>query len=80
MRNYAKQRCKELGIDGPGQNRINTAGCLGRCDQGPLLVVYPEGVWYNWVDEDDLEDIIQQHLIGKQIVQRLLVPAPDATS
>lgn len=76
MRDYAKARIKALGIDGEGKCRVNTAGCLGRCAEGPLLVVYPEGVWYNWVDEEDLEEIIQLHLIGNQIVERLLVPEP----
>lgn len=72
-RDYTKRRSKELGLAGPGGVRVNTAGCLDRCAQGPVLVIYPEGVWYTYIDEDDLEDIIQQHLVGGKVVQRLLV-------
>jgi len=70
-RGYMKQRCKELGIHGPGQVRINNAGCLDRCSQGPVIVVYPEGVWYTYVDHEDLDEIIEQHLQKGQVVERL---------
>lgn len=72
-RDYLKARCKTLGIHGEGQVRINQAGCLGRCEQGPVLVIYPEGTWYTWVDEQDLDEIISQHLQQGQIVKRLLL-------
>ena len=49
MRDYVKQRTKELGIHHEGGVRINIAGCLGRCELGPTLVVYPDGVWYTYV-------------------------------
>ena len=51
--------------------RINSAGCLDRCELGPVLVVYPEGVWYTYVDRDDLDEIVQRHLIEGEIVERL---------
>ncbi len=70
-RKYLKERCKALGIHGPGQVRINNAGCLDRCDQGPVLVIYPEGVWYTYVDQEDLDEIITRHLIGGEVVERL---------
>lgn len=70
---YAKGRIAELGLDGEGKIRINKAGCLGRCDQGPVLVVYPDAVWYCYVDKDDVEEIIQQHLVQGQAVQRLRI-------
>ncbi|MCB1725705.1 MAG: (2Fe-2S) ferredoxin domain-containing protein [Chromatiaceae bacterium] len=70
-RDYVKQRCKALGITGPGKVRINSAGCLDRCELGPVLVVYPEGVWYTYVDRDDLDEIVQRHLIEGEIVERL---------
>lgn len=74
MQAYAKQRLKELGISGVGKVRINKAGCLDRCDQGPCLVIYPEGVWYTYVDQQDIDEIIDQHLVGGKIVERLRLP------
>ena len=70
-RAYVKQRCKDLGIHGAGQVRINNAGCLDRCELGPVVVVYPEGVWYTYVDRDDLDEIIEQHLQHGKVVERL---------
>ncbi|MDT8438120.1 MAG: (2Fe-2S) ferredoxin domain-containing protein [Wenzhouxiangellaceae bacterium] len=74
LRDWAKRRVKELGLAGAGRVRVNTAGCLDRCELGPTLVVYPEGVWYTYIDEHDLEEIIQSHLIGGQPVERLRLP------
>ncbi|MDY6942829.1 MAG: (2Fe-2S) ferredoxin domain-containing protein [Pseudomonadota bacterium] len=71
MRDYAKQRIKELGMAGPGGVRINKAGCMDRCEEGPVLVVYPEGVWYSYVDQDDVDEIIDEHLRNGRIVRRL---------
>ena len=68
---YAKGRIKSLGLDGAGKIRINKAGCLGRCDEGPVLVVYPEGVWYTFIDQEDIDEIIDSHLVGGRIVERL---------
>ena len=73
VRDYAKTRCKELGIHEAGKVRINNAGCLNRCSEGPVLVVYPEGVWYRYVDREDIDDIIEQHLVGGQPVKRLQI-------
>jgi (2Fe-2S) ferredoxin len=53
--------------------RINKAGCLNRCELGPVLVVYPEAVWYTFVDEQDIDEIIESHLINGKPVQRLMV-------
>ena len=74
LRGYVKKRLKELGLAGPGGIRANTAGCLDRCDEGPVLVVYPEGVWYTFVDEADLDEIIESHLVGGRPVERLRLP------
>ena len=62
LRAYAKDRVKQLGLSGEGKTRINQAGCLDRCELGPVLVVYPEGVWYTYVDRSDIDEIIEQHL------------------
>jgi len=68
LRNYMKARAKELGISG---TRINAAGCLDRCELGATLVVYPEGVWYTYANEADLDEILVAHLQGGRIVERL---------
>jgi (2Fe-2S) ferredoxin len=73
LRDYAKKRVKEMGLSGQGKVRINTAGCLDRCELGPALVVYPEGTWYTYIDEDDIDEIIDQHLVGGRVVERLLI-------
>ena len=73
MRDYAKQRSKALGIAGHGQVRINTAGCLDRCQEGPVLVVYPEGTWYSYVDQEDIDEIFDEHLTNGRKVERLML-------
>lgn len=73
MRDYAKKRIKELGLSGEGKTRINMSGCLGRCEHGPVMVIYPEEVWYTYLDEDDVDEIIEQHLQQGKIVKRLLI-------
>jgi (2Fe-2S) ferredoxin len=70
---YAKDRIGELRLKGVGKVRINKAGCLDRCDEGPVLVVYPEDVWYSYVDNEDIEEIIQEHLIHGRVVDRLRI-------
>jgi len=73
MRDYAKKRSKELGIAGAGKVRINSAGCMDRCSEGPVLVVYPEATWYTYVDREDIDEIIDQHLVKGQVVDRLKI-------
>ncbi|OGA06235.1 MAG: 2Fe-2S ferredoxin [Betaproteobacteria bacterium RIFCSPLOWO2_02_FULL_64_12] len=73
MRAYAKDRVKELGLNGQGQVRINQAGCLDRCDAGPVIVVYPEAVWYTYVDKADIDEIIDEHLKNGRVVERLRI-------
>ena len=69
---YAKNRIKELGLSGAGKIRVNKAGCLDACNLGPVMVIYPEGTWYTFIDTDDIEEIIQSHLIKGKLVERLL--------
>lgn len=73
MRDYAKKRSKELGIAGPGKVRVNSASCLDRCEEGPVCVVYPDGVWYTYVDEFDVDEIIESHLVQGKPVERLKI-------
>lgn len=73
MRKYAKNKAKELGILGDEKVRINSAGCLGKCEKGPVIVIYPEATWYTWVDEMDVDEILQKHLIENKIVDRLKI-------
>jgi len=73
MRDYAKTRVKTLGLTGKGEVRINTAGCMDRCGEGPVLVVYPQGVWYTYVDQEDIDEIIDEHLVHGRIVERLKI-------
>ena len=68
---YAKDRIGELGLKGRGRVRINKAGCMNRCGEGPVIVVYPEGIWYTYANKADVEEIIQEHLIHNRVVERL---------
>ena len=65
---------KQAGLAGPGQVRVNKAGCLDRCAAGPVAVVYPEGVWYSYVDAADIDEIVESHLKNGRVVERLRTP------
>ena len=73
IREYAKSRIKQLGLSGAGKVRINQAGCLDRCEEGPVCVVYPEATWYTYVDETDVDEIIDSHLVKGKPVKRLQI-------
>lgn len=73
LRDYLKARTKELGLEGL---RINSAGCLDRCELGPVMVVYPEGVWYGFSSHADIDEIIDVHLVKGGRVARLMLQ-PD---
>lgn len=70
---YMKAKVKQLGLAGSGKVRVNRAGCLDRCGLGPVMVVYPQAVWYTFVDQQDIDDIIESHLQQGKVVERLLV-------
>ena len=73
LQEYAKKRLKTLNMNGPGKIRINKAGCLDRCEEGPVLVIYPEGIWYTDIDEEDIDEIVDSHLIAGKPVERLKI-------
>jgi len=59
LRDYMKARGKELGLTAI---RVNTAGCLDRCEKGPSLVIYPEGVWYQINSTADVDRVLDEHV------------------
>lgn len=60
--------------------RINRAGCLNQCGHGPMLVVYPEAIWYSGVQADDVDEIVNEHLVDGQVVERLCFHAPPGNN
>ncbi|MEY4017933.1 MAG: hypothetical protein RLZZ189_1731 [Pseudomonadota bacterium] len=73
---HCKAQVKAAGLTGAGGVRVNKTGCLDRCAGGPVAVVYPEGVWYTFVDHADIDDIVNSHLKNGQVVERLRL-SPD---
>jgi (2Fe-2S) ferredoxin len=71
---HCKKQVKAAGLAGQGKVRVNKAGCLDRCAGGPVAVVYPEGTWYTFVDEADIDEIVDSHLKNGKVVERLLLP------
>lgn len=74
LRNYMKSRAKELGLP---DTRVNGAGCLDRCELGPCIVIYPEGVWYSPKTKADIDEILITHVQQGKRVERLMLPAQD---
>jgi len=74
LRNYMKARAKELGLD---RVRINQSGCLDRCELGPTMVIYPEGVWYTYESPADVDEILTRHLVEGGRVPRLMLRPED---
>lgn len=73
-REYAKQKLKKRDCHKVGCMRVNKAGCFNRCNEGPVLVIYPQGIWYRYETYSDIDEIIEQHLLKGQLVPRLLLP------
>lgn len=71
---HCKSRVKAEKLAGPGGVRVNKAGCMDRCAGGPVAVVYPEAVWYTYVDESDIDEIVESHLKNGVVVDRLVLP------
>jgi (2Fe-2S) ferredoxin len=79
LREYMKRSAKQLGLK--GKVRINSAGCLDRCELGPTMVIYPEGVWYTYKTRDDIDEILQKHVIeGGRVERLLLTPDQEASA
>ncbi|NEX61390.1 (2Fe-2S) ferredoxin domain-containing protein [Noviherbaspirillum galbum] len=70
---HAKSRIKKLNLNGQGKVRINKSGCLDRCEEGPVIVIYPQGTWYTYVDTNDIDEIIDEHIVGGRVVERLKI-------
>ena len=68
---YMKRKAKELGL---AETRVNQSGCLGRCDLGVAIVIYPAGVWYSVKNETDIDEILVSHVQQGKQVDRLLMP------
>src|SRR5512135_2459061 len=78
LRAALKEAVRARGIQ--SKVRVNSAGCLDACEHGPAMVVYPEGVWYGQVTLADVAEIVETHLVGGTVVERLLVrefPGPS---
>lgn len=71
---YMKERAKEAGLK---NIRINQSGCLERCEMGPTMVIYPEGVWYTYRNKADIDEIVQKHMIEGGRVERLVLMPGD---
>ena len=71
LRDYMKARAKELGI---ANIRVNSAGCLDRCELGPCMVIYPDGVWYRIGSEADVDTVLQAHLVEGGRATELMLP------
>nr|WP_073133414.1 (2Fe-2S) ferredoxin domain-containing protein [Roseomonas rosea] len=74
LRDYMKARAKEMGL---GRLRVNSAGCLDRCEFGPVIVIYPEGVWYRAETREDIDEILTVHVRDKGRVRRLMLTEKD---
>lgn len=75
IREMLKKRLTELGLK--SSIRANSAGCLDACEFGASIVVYPEQIWYGGVKLEDVEEIIQSHLIKNEPVKRLMITHPN---
>jgi (2Fe-2S) ferredoxin len=73
MYRYAKDKCRDQDMLGQGRIGVSESRCLGRCEDGPVAVVYPDNVWYQYIDEDDIDEIITEHLVGGNTVDRLVI-------
>ena len=74
LRDYMKSKAKALGLKNV---RINSAGCLDRCELGPTVVIYPEGVWYSVSTREEIDEVLEKHLVEGGRVERLMLQTAD---
>jgi len=74
LRDYMKARAKELGLKGI---RVNQAGCMDRCEFGPTMVIYPEGIWYQVRSREDVDEVLTAHLVEGGRALRLMLTEKD---
>ncbi len=74
LRNYMKAKAKALGLE---RTRINAAGCLDRCELGPTLVVYPEGIWYRCETTADVDRVLEEHLVKGNPINDLMLGSDE---
>lgn len=75
---HMKSKLLELELHGPGKIRVSKSGCLGRCSSGPCIVIYPEGTWYTYSSTEDIDEIVDSHIVAGKIVEKLLIDKPFA--
>ena len=73
---YAKDKLRANNTLGKGFFGVSESRCLGRCEDGPVIVIYPDNIWYTYVDKEDIDEIIQTHIKNGKIVDRLKIPDP----
>lgn len=73
---HMKSKLLELDLHGPGKIRVSKSGCLGRCSSGPCIVIYPEGTWYTYSSFEDIDEIVENHLIAGRVVEKLQIDTP----
>ncbi|MSO97579.1 MAG: (2Fe-2S) ferredoxin domain-containing protein [Rhodospirillaceae bacterium] len=74
LRDYMKDKAKALGLKGI---RINASGCLDRCELGPSMVIYPDGVWYRYTSQAEVDEILETHVKKGERVARLMMKPED---
>lgn len=74
LQEYAKRQSRLIGLPNLDRIRVNKSGCLGRCEHGPVAVVYPDGDWYAYRNKDDLAEILSEHIGHGRVVERLRIP------
>ena len=74
LRDYMKAKAKAMGLE---KIRVNASGCLDRCELGPTLVIYPEGIWYAPRTTEDIDEILEVHVRNGGRVERLMMQPDD---
>jgi len=72
LKSAFKDAIKDAGLK--HKVRANESGCLDQCEHGPVVVVYPDAIWYGGVHVRDAEEIVREHLVGGRPVERLRLP------